>query len=79
MKNKLVDIVCVCVVGALFGGIALWNLVQPNRPVISESEKRKLAAMPEFSVSSLADGSYFAGVSAFISDTFVERDRLVGL
>ena len=79
MKNKIVDIVCLCLVGAVFGGTALWNLVQPNRPTVSETEKRKLAAMPELTVSSLTDGSYFAGVSAFISDTFVARDRLVGL
>ena len=79
MKNKIVDIVCLCLVGAIFGGTALWNLVQPNRPTVSETEKRKLAAMPELTVSSLTDGSYFAGVSAFISDTFVARDRLVGL
>ena len=79
MKNKIVDIVCLCLVGAVFGGAALWNLVQPNRPTVSEMEKRRLAAMPELTVSSLTDGSYFAGVSAFISDTFVARDRLVGL
>ncbi len=79
MKNKIVDIVCLCAVGVLFGGTALWNLIQPNRPTVSESEKRTLAAMPELTASSLTDGSYFAGVSAFISDTFVERERLVGL
>ena len=79
MKNKLVDIVCLCAVGVIFGGTALWNLIQPNRPTISETEKRTLAAMPELTVSSLTDGSYFAGVSAFVSDTFVERDRLVSL
>ena len=79
MKNKIVDIVCLCAVGVLFGGTALWNLIHPNRPTVSESEKRTLAAMPELTASSLTDGSYFAGVSAFISDTFVERERLVGL
>ena len=77
--NKIVDIACVALVGVIFGGAALWNLVQPNRPTVSESEKRMLAAMPEFSFSSLADGSYFAGISSFISDTFVGREQLVGL
>ena len=79
MKNKIVDIVCLCAVGAVFGGLALWNAVQPNRPTESMSEKRKLAEMPRFTVTSLADGSYFSGISAFVSDTFVERERLVGL
>ena len=78
-NNKIVDIVCVALVGAIFGGTALWNIVQPNRPTISESEKRMLATMPEFSLSSLADGSYFAGISSFISDTFIGREQLVGL
>ncbi|MBQ3706355.1 MAG: hypothetical protein II889_00445 [Clostridia bacterium] len=77
--NKIVDIVCVALVGVIFGGTALWNIVQPNRPTISESEKRTLASMPSFSFSSLADGSYFAGISAFISDTFIGREQLVGL
>ena len=61
MKNKIVDIVCLCLVGAVFGGTALWNLVQPNRPTVSETEKRKLAAMPELTVSSLTDGAISRG------------------
>ncbi|MBR4184762.1 MAG: hypothetical protein IKQ87_03260, partial [Clostridia bacterium] len=78
-QHKIVDIVCLALVGVIFGGTALWNAVQPDRPTISESEKRTLATMPAFSFSSLADGSYFAGISAFISDTFVGREQLVGL
>ena len=77
--NKITDIACLALVGAIFGGTALWNIVQPNRPTISESEKRTLATMPAFSFSALADGSYFAGISTFISDTFVGREQLVGL
>ena len=78
-NNKIVDIVCVALVGAIFGGTALWNIVQPDRPTVSESEKRMLATMPSFSLSALADGSYFADISSFISDTFVGREALVGL
>lgn len=79
MKNKVVDIVCVCLVGVLFGSIALLNLIQPNRPTESEMEKRPLAEFPEFSVESLADGTFFSGISTFVSDTFLYRDNLVGL
>lgn len=63
----------------MFGSIALLNLLQPNRPTESAMEQRSLATMPEFTVSSLADGSYFSGISKFVSDTFLYRDRLVGL
>lgn len=79
MKNKIVDIVCVCLVGAVFGSVVLLNLIQPNRPTESVTEQRKLAEMPEFTLESLADGSFFAGVSSFISDTFIYRDKLVGV
>ena len=63
----------------LIGAVALINIFQPNRPTVSESEKRTLTKMPEFSFASLTDGSYFSNVSLFISDTFVGRESLVGL
>lgn len=79
MKNKVVDLVCLCVVAVMFGSVAMLNLVQPNRPTESAMEQRTLATMPAFSLESLADGSYFAGISSFVSDTFLYRDSLVGL
>ncbi len=79
MKQKVVDIVCLCVAGALFGSVALLNLIQPNRPTESAMEQRSLAEMPAFSLESLADGSFFAKTSVFVSDTFLYRDKLVGL
>lgn len=79
MKNKAVDVVCLCVVAALFGTVAVLNLIQPNRPTESAMEQRTLAKMPAFSLESLADGSFFAGTSSFVSDTFIGRDSLVGL
>lgn len=79
IKNKVVDLVCLCVVAVLFGSVALLNLIQPNRPTESAMEQRSLAVMPEFSLASLADGSYFSGISSFVSDTFLYRDSLVGL
>ncbi len=63
----------------MFGSVVVLNLVQPNRPTESAMEQRTLATMPEFSLTSLADGSYFSGISAFVSDTFLYRDTLVGL
>lgn len=79
MKQKVVDIVCLCVAGVLFGSVALLNLIQPDRPTESAMEQRSLAEMPAFSLESLADGSFFAETSVFVSDTFLYRDKLVGL
>ncbi|MBR3997603.1 MAG: hypothetical protein IKI93_04585, partial [Clostridia bacterium] len=64
MKNKIVDLVCLCIVGAIFGAVVMLNLLQPNRPAESAAEQRELAKMPEFTLEALADGSYFSGVSS---------------
>jgi len=79
MKHKVVDLVCLCLTGAMFGSVALLNLIQPDRPTESAMEQRALAEMPAFSLESLADGSFFAKTSVFVSDTFLYRDKLVGL
>ncbi len=76
-RNRIIDIVCVSLVALIFGSIAVLNIIQKERPTESVAEKRKLAEMPEFSWQTLIDGSYFSGVASFISDTFIERDKLV--
>ena len=63
----------------LFGAVAVLNIVQTDRPTVSETEQRELAKMPEFSLEALADGSYFQDLSLFFSDTFLYRDKLVGV
>ncbi len=70
---------CLCIIGALFGSVAILNLIQPNRPTESEAEQRELAEMPEFSLEALKDGTYFSDLSLFVSDTFLYRDQLVSL
>ncbi len=77
--KKLIDIVSLSLAAVVVGGIGILNLTQTDRPTVSEMENRVLAEMPEFSMESLFDGSYFRGLSAFVSDTFIERDRLVAL
>jgi len=79
LKNKIVDIVCLCAAALLFGAVALLNIIQTDRPTISETEQRELAKMPSFSLEALADGSYFQNLSLFFSDTFLYRDKLVGV
>ena len=79
MKNKITDIVCLCAAALLFGAVAVLNIVQTDRPTVSETEQRELAKMPAFSLEALADGSYFQDLSLFFSDTFLYRDKLVGV
>lgn len=73
----MIDRVCLGVVVALVGVVSIANIAQPDRPTVSETEKRPLAEMPVFSVGSLASGKYFSDISLFVSDTFIARDRLV--
>ena len=45
----------------------------------SDSENRRLAQWPEFSLSALADGSYFGDISTWFSDTFPGRESWLEL
>jgi len=76
---KKVDIITIILVGALFGGVSLANLFQPNRPTESVEEKRDLQTLPVFSWQNLADGTYFSEWALYVSDTFIGRDTLVSL
>lgn len=77
MKHKT-DIVTLILIAVLFFALSAINIAQPNRPVESQAENRALAAMPKFSLPSLLDGSYFAGIDAFVSDTFIFREAMIG-
>ena len=63
---------------ALLGGCLLAQ-IPSLRPSYSEEEKRELAKFPEYSAETLADGSYFSGISLWFSDTFPFREQLVAL
>jgi len=45
----------------------------------SENENRKLAGVPEFRFSALADGSYLSGWSDYVADQFPGRDFWISL
>ncbi len=65
----------------LFGVVAfftLLNLLSADR-TYSENENRMLAQAPEFSWSSLWDGSYFDGWVSYITDQFPGRDAWISL
>lgn len=69
--------ICLTVIAVVFFAVAALNLFQFNRPTVSESEKRTLTPMPEFTFKGLFDGSYFEGVSDHISDTFLARESMI--
>ena len=63
----------------LVGCVALFlvlGLLTPDRE-FSESENRKLAQAPKFSVAALADGSYFDGLASYMADQFPGRDTWI--
>lgn len=55
------------------------GLLIPLRPAYSESEKRKLAEYPKFSISSFFSGQYLNDVGTWYSDTYPGRESLIGL
>jgi len=65
----------------LLGGIALLLtlfLLVPDRE-FSDQENRKLAQRPEFSLSALADGSFYGDLGDYLADQFPGRDAWVGM
>jgi hypothetical protein len=74
---KKIKTVCVILVGVAVLAVSFLNIFWPDRPTISKRENRTLASFPEFSISSLIDGTFFSGIDAFVSDNFIGRDFLV--
>ena len=62
-------------------GIVLFvlGLLLPLRPKISELEKRELASFPSFSLAKIWDGSYFADISTWYSDSYPFRETFLSL
>ena len=78
-KTPRPEIPCLILLAVIFFSVTAANMFQTNRPTISEQEKRNLTEFPALSVSSVADGSYFNQLSLFFSDTFIGREKLVGM
>ena len=80
-QYKKIDKICLLVIGLLFFAFIIVNLFGMifQRDERSEREKRELAKFPEFSFSSLFDGSFTSGLTAFFSDHLVFRDGMIDL
>ncbi len=77
LNRKLIDKLSLGLVATAIMVLALLNVFQTDRPTVSESENRNLAAWPEFKIADVASGKYFSDIGAFFSDTFFQRDALV--
>ena len=58
----------------VLGMLTVASFVISLRPTVSYAEKRELAKFPEFTLSGLADGSYFNDITTWFSDTFPGRE-----
>ncbi|MGM9538756.1 MAG: DHHW family protein [Candidatus Onthomonas sp.] len=61
------------------GLLTFLALSFPLRPTYSDQERRDLTSFPTFSLSAVADGSYFSGISTWFADTFPLRDLFLSL
>lgn len=61
----------------LITALGAANLLNFNKPAISNLEKRVLKSKPEFSLSGLFKDNYFHDFEEYYSDTFILRDNLV--
>ncbi|MBQ2413182.1 MAG: hypothetical protein II313_07185, partial [Anaerotignum sp.] len=53
--------------------VGIWSLADIDATE-SETENRKLASRPAFTLSGLLDGSYVAELETYYSDTFPGRE-----
>jgi len=67
---NIVFFLFISVIGVLF-------YVLPNKPTVSEREKRELAKCPELTFSSLTDGSFTSDYSVYFADNFPFREQLI--
>ena len=59
-------------------GLLAWHIALPDR-VRSETENRTLAQFPDFSLETLKNGSFTAGMEDYFADQFPLRDDWTGL
>ena len=77
MKKNINLLTAVCFLTLVFAfTLAFWIL--PDT-AFSEEENRSLAQFPEFTFSSLADGTFSSEMTDYFADQFPARDFLVGI
>lgn len=74
MKKLKIDALFFIVFVAILG---LVNILNTNKPTVSNLENRALKTMPHLSIPSLIKGEYQKAFEEYYSDTFLFRDNLV--
>lgn len=70
-KHK--NLICIILVGALFSVMAVGVWLSPAKD-FSYSERRKLAQLPEISLSAITSGSFISKFESYTQDQFPLRD-----
>lgn len=73
IKSSKITTVIFC---ALIGGLTISSLIAPTKTE-SETENRKLAQLPEFTIKSLFSGEFTSDYEEFITDQFIGRDSWI--
>jgi len=59
--------------------LVLANILNTNKPTVSNLENRALKTMPQLSLTNIVNGSFQRDYEEYYSDTFILRDNLVKL
>lgn len=71
--KKYKNLIFIVIVGLVFVSMTLAAWVLPSRE-FSDSERRKLAQFPEFSLDAMEDGSFQKKFESYTQDQFPQRD-----
>jgi hypothetical protein len=74
MKRKWIEPLIYLLIVAALG---FFNLLNTDKPTVSEVENRALSQKPEFSAQALFKGSYIMDLENYYNDTFFLRDRMI--
>lgn len=71
--RKITDVITAIVFSVIVFGFCVLTVFLPKKSV-SESERRTLAKMPEFSLQTVVDGTFFNGLTEYVTDHFAFRE-----
>ena len=71
--RKITNILTAAVFSLVIAGCCVLTVLLPKKAV-SESERRELVQMPTLSLQTVADGSFFNGLTDYVTDHFVLRE-----
>ena len=71
--KKITDIITAAVFVLVVVGCCLLTVLLPKKAV-SESERRELAKLPHLSAETLVDGTFFNGLTEYVTDHFALRE-----